>query len=107
MSTATGTAHPRWDGQCVLFDIQSGEETVPCAISRQALQDLSSRRHFKPALLLVCFAESRARIEAIARRKLARRSPGVFGRLSIWSDDVGDAAPEDVPKAARANVAPG
>jgi hypothetical protein len=81
---------PRWDGQCVAFELEHAGEWVHCSISRQALQDLSSRRHFKPSMLLTCFEEARPRIEAIARRKLARRSPGSAGRLSIWADDIGD-----------------
>jgi len=94
VTDAAVAAQPRWDGQCVVFDMAHGEDIVSCAISRQALQDLSTRRHFKPAMLLVCFAEARPRIEAIARRKLARRSPGSVSRLSIWSEDIGDPEPE-------------
>lgn len=93
MSAGHLAAPPRWDGQCIVFELEAEGELLPCAISRQALQDLSARRHFKPAQLLLCFAEARPRIEAIARRKLARRAAGSVSRLSIWSEDIGDPEP--------------
>ena len=40
-------SRPRWDGNRVLFEIADGDERIPCAISRAALQDLSQRRHYQ------------------------------------------------------------
>ena len=91
MSTAinaTGLAPPRWDGRRILFEVDHGGQSVVCAISLTALQDLSSFRRFKPAELLKCFIETRARIEAIALAKLRARPGAVAGVLNIWSDDL-------------------
>ena len=49
-------SHPRWDGRRMLFELRDADRAVPCAISLNALQDLSERRHFRPAELLGCFA---------------------------------------------------
>jgi hypothetical protein len=81
---------PRWDGTRVLFEIVVGDEWVPCAISRGALQDLSARNHYKSADLLRCFANARNRIEAIAVDKLRARSGDQSGPLNIWADDIQD-----------------
>lgn len=106
MSTAmdaTGLAPPRWDGRRVLFEVAHGGQSVVCAISLTALQDLSSFRRFKPAELLKCFIETRARIEAIALAKLRARPGGVAGVLNIWSDDLDEPAPAARPKSPAAN----
>ena len=42
-------SRPRWDGSRILFDITDGNEQVPCAISRAALEQISERRCFKTA----------------------------------------------------------
>jgi hypothetical protein len=94
-------SHPRWDGQRVLFDIVDKDRSIACAISLNALQDLSEQRRFKPADLLKCFAAARARIEAIALDKLRARSEGVSGLLNIWSGDIDDPPPASEPVAAR------
>jgi hypothetical protein len=86
--------HPRWDGRRVLFEVTDEGRRVACAMSLNALQDLSGRRLFKPADLLECFATARVRIEAIALAKLrARTEGGVSGLLHIWSDDIDDPTP--------------
>lgn len=94
------TRNPRWDGARITFEIVEGGHPVACAISRSALQDLAGQRRFKPAELLVCFAALGPRIEAIARAKLHRRPDGIDGVLHIWSDDIDDPPPSDVPVAA-------
>lgn len=96
-----------WDaiGQRVLFDIRADGHHVPCAISLAALQELSPRPlHGKPALL-AAFATFFLRIEAAARDKLARRSPGMDGMLTIWSDDLTSADDDPPPEQSPRSVA--
>lgn len=81
-------ARPRWDGTRVLFEIAEGGQSIVCAISRGALQDIGERRFSKSAELLRCFAEARPRIEAIARSKLRARPESALGPVFIWADDV-------------------
>jgi Protein of unknown function (DUF1488) len=94
-------SHPRWDGRRMLFEVQDEDRRVDCAISLNALQDLSGQRRFKRADLLICFAAARGRIEAIALTKLHARSHGVSGVLNIWSEDIGGPPPASAPVAAR------
>ncbi len=94
------TSVPYCDSSRVLFDIADGEDLVPCAISRMALEDVSGARCFKPADMLKSFAKVRARIEALALEKLRLRPDGVTGRLSLWSDDVTETPTGEVPAAA-------
>lgn len=94
------TRHPRWDGARITFEIVENGQSVACAISRSALQDLTGERRFKPADLLVCFAAVRPRVEAIARAKLRDRPDGIDGVLHIWSDDIDEPPPTDTPVAA-------
>lgn len=93
----TSVSRPRWDGSRVIFEIEDAGQQVTCAISRGALQDISERRYFKSAELLRCFAESRGRIEAIARSKLKAMPESASGVVSIWADDV-----EEPPEAEAA-----
>jgi hypothetical protein len=86
---------PRWDRTRIIFDIDVAGELVECAISREALQDISGHRHFSAVDLLRCFAEARPRIEQIAGRKFRARADGVYGIVNIWADDVEEAA--DLP----------
>jgi hypothetical protein len=81
-------AAPHWDGRRVLFEVIDNDQPVSCAISMNALQDLSTQRRFKPEDLLKCFAAARSRIEAIALAKHRARADGVSGLLHVWSDDV-------------------
>ncbi|MGG5810103.1 DUF1488 family protein [Falsiroseomonas sp. CW058] len=90
---ATDVAAPRWDGRRILFDLAWEGGDVACAISPDALRELSARRCFRPADLLRCFEAERGRVEAIARGKLRARTVRVPGILAIWSDDVEDARP--------------
>jgi len=102
MSARTKTvsgADPRWDGNRVAFEIEVEGHTVPCAISRSALQDLGGYRHYSGPELLRCFANARPRIEAIAADKFSARPESVYGVVSIWSDDLDEAPP--VPAAAQ------
>ena len=93
-------AGPRWDGRRILFEIIDQDRMIACAISINALQDLSTVRRFKPEDLLKCFVAARAQIEAIAHLKLSRRSEGSVGLLQIWSDDIDDPPPASAPVAA-------
>jgi hypothetical protein len=103
MTAPTGTAsRPRWDGRRILFEVTDGDQRVACAISLNALQDLSQVRRFSPPELLKCFAAARQRIEAIAIGKLRGRSNGVPGLLNIWSDDIDELPPSGQPAAALA-----
>lgn len=83
-------SRPRLDGRRVLFDVEADGHLVPCAISLTALQDVSERRHFKPAEVLLCFAKAQPRIEEIVRNKLRRRGAHVAGVLNVWADDFED-----------------
>jgi hypothetical protein len=98
-------AEPYWDGRRILFEVIADDQAVPCAISMNALQDLSTQRRFKPADLLKCFAAARNRIEAIALNKYRTRPGGGCGLLHIWSDDVDEVPAADTPAAGRALVA--
>ena len=81
---------PRWDRNRVLFEIETDGERVECAISREALQDASERRHGKPVELLACFSKVRPRLERIALAKYHARSDAVQGLVTIWSGDLED-----------------
>ena len=94
-------AEPHWDGRRILFEVIADGQAVACAISMNALQDLSAQRRFKPVDLLKCFAVARMRIEAIALNKHRTRPEGVSGLLHIWSDDIDEPPPADTPEADR------
>lgn len=93
LAQSPATTAPRWDGRRVVFEVFDGAEPVACAISMNALQDLSEIRRFKPADLLACFAEMRGRIEAVALDKHRARSEAATGLLNLWSDDFDEAPP--------------
>jgi hypothetical protein len=99
-SWMTSPSRARWDGSRVLFEITDGNEQIPCAISRQALEEISERRCSRAADLLGCFANARGRIERLALEKLRARPDGVSGRLSLWADDVDFVPPGGAPLAA-------
>jgi hypothetical protein len=93
---------PRWDRNRVLFNIDTGGQWVECAISREALQKASDRRHAKPLELLACFSKVRPRLEfskvrprleRIALRKYRERSDPMDGPVIIWSGDLDDGLP--------------
>ncbi len=94
------------DGARILFDIYDNGETIECAISRAALEDISETRCFKPAQMLASFTAARARIEAVALAKRQARPGPLEGRLNIWADDMdflsteADPDPEDQRKTA-------
>ena len=96
---------PHWDGSRILFEINDGNEQIPCAISRAALEQISERRCFKTADLLGCFIKARGRIETLALGKLRARPDGISGRLSLWADDVDFEPPNGPPVAAYQEVA--
>ncbi|MBN9559319.1 MAG: DUF1488 domain-containing protein [Alphaproteobacteria bacterium] len=81
---------PRWDRNRVLFEIVEDGQVLSCAISKEALQDISDRRYAKPAELLTCFEASRDRIEQAARAKYKIRPDSVDGLVTIWSGDLDD-----------------
>jgi hypothetical protein len=85
----------RWDRNRVLFEIVEGGESYDCAISREALQDISSRRYAKPVELLACFERMRPRLEQIARDKLLTRSDAIEGLVTIWTGDLDEPEPPD------------
>src|ERR1700693_1832628 len=103
-SWMTSPSLPRWDGNRVLFEITDGNEQIPCAISRAALEQISERRCFKTADLLGCFANARGRIETLAWEKLRATPDGISGRLSLWADDVDFVPPCGSPVAAYQEV---
>jgi hypothetical protein len=78
----------------VLFDLPNGQESVECAISRAALEELGPSRCFRKDDALACFAKNRVLIELRANEKLARLPAGWSGRLTLWADDL-DPAPPD------------
>lgn len=88
-------AAPRWDRNRVLFEIVEDGQPVACAISKEALQDISDRRYAKPAELLTCFASLQDRIEQIARAKFRVRPDSVDGLVTIWSGDLDDAEDQE------------
>jgi hypothetical protein len=101
-SLITSRSRPRWDGSRVLFEIIDGDEHIPCAISRAALEEISERRCFGGADLLGCFANARGRIDL---EKMRARPDGISGRLSLWADDVDFVPPDGAPAAAYQQIA--
>lgn len=95
-----GLQPARWDGRRMLFEVEDQGRAIACAISLNALQDLSERRFFKPPELMACFVKQRARIEALALAKLRGRNPAIGGVVSIWADDIDDPPPAAEPDAA-------
>ena len=85
------------DGARVLFDIANGDETIECAISRAALEDISETRCFKPAQMLASFTAARERISAVALAKRQARPGPLEGSLNIWADDMDFLEPEADP----------
>src|ERR1700753_4086176 len=81
---------PRWDGSCILFEMEIAGRPVACAISRAALQELSGCRHIASSDLLRRFADERDRIEEIATTIFATRPENVMGKLHIRADDIDD-----------------
>jgi hypothetical protein len=81
---------PRWDRNRVLFEIVEDGQLLSCAISKEALQDISDRRYAKPAELLTCFEAVRGRVEQAARAKFKVRPDSIDGLVTIWSGDLED-----------------
>jgi hypothetical protein len=77
----------RVDGRRVLFEVEEGGKVFACAISLGALQDISSRRHFRAPEVLQCFIAAQTRIEAAARHKLRNRAAATGTLLNLWADD--------------------
>jgi len=106
MTDVTNAASPSrvvCDGARILFEIIADNETIECAISRAALEDISETRCFKPAQMLASFTAARARIEAVALAKRQARPGPLEGRLNIWADDMDllSAAAEPDPEGQR------
>ena len=104
-SWTTSPSRPRWDGSRILFEIKDGNEQIPCAISRAALEEISERRCFGAADLLGCFTYARGRIERLALEKLRARPDGVSGRVNLWADDMDFVPPGGAPFAAYQEIA--
>lgn len=97
---ARGSApQPRWDGRRVLFEVDHDGEEVSCAVSPDALRELTSQRFFKPKEVLASFTGVRRRVEEIARNKLRARGAPVTALLTVWSDDIEDYGPATRPTA--------
>ncbi len=103
--SATIAAAPRWDRNRVLFEIEDEGQMVPCAISLQALQDVSGRRFHDGTRLLACFGTVRSRIERAARFKLRARRHTDGHLLTIWSGDLDAAAEAAGAESAEAAIA--
>ncbi len=87
--TTNSTLRPaRWDGQRVLFEVLYDGAELPCAISPDALRDLTKTRCFAAPDLLRAFATRRESFEAVALRKIHARKSAVTSLLSLWSDDI-------------------
>ena len=89
-------SQPRWDGNRVLFAIETEGKRIRCAISRSALQELSGHQHLATSDLLRRFADSRERVEEIAARIFHITPEWVSGPVSIWADDI-DHPPPALP----------
>ncbi len=89
----------KWDRNRVLFEIEVDGHVVECAISREALQDVSGRRFAKPPELMECFETARPRLEQVAREKWLARSEAVEGIVTIWSDDLDEEEPTEADPA--------
>jgi Protein of unknown function (DUF1488) len=89
-------AAPKWDGTRVLFQVIDDGEAVSCAISREALRQVTGRNYGKPAELLASFMQVRGRIEAVALAKHRAQSSGT-ALLTVWSGDLDDHEAEDAP----------
>ena len=108
MPSAPGatTSRPRSDGRRILFEVVEGERRVACAISLQALGEMTDRRRAQPGNALECFAAARPRIEALALRKILARRTAPQGVLYIWPDDDGEDEPPEPAAPAAALRAP-
>lgn len=92
-ATASTLRQARWDGRRVLFEVIHEGAEVPCAISPDALRDLTASRCFKPADLLRAFAARRMSVEAVVLAKLRTRRSALTGPLTLWSSDVDEFGP--------------
>jgi hypothetical protein len=83
-------ASARWDGRRVLFELLHDGRQVPCAVSPDALRELTSRRCFRQQDVLDSFLLARAQVEEIARGKLRSRATPPPMPLTVWVNDVED-----------------
>jgi hypothetical protein len=98
MPTTNSTLRPaRCDGRRVLFEVLHDGAELPCAISPDALRDLTKARCFKAPDLLRAFAARRETFEAVALRKIHARKSAVTSLLSLWSDDIEEFGAADAP----------
>jgi hypothetical protein len=79
---------PRWDGSRVLFEIDHAGQSVLCAISRSALQELGGKRAYAGPDLVKAFLAAEPQIAAIAANLFDARPDSASGIISIWSDDI-------------------
>lgn len=66
-----------------VFEVTDGNDQIPCAISRAALEEISERRCFKAADLLGCFAKARGRIERLALEKASVKARQNHGAVKF------------------------
>jgi hypothetical protein len=83
----------------VLFAIDVLGQSIGCAISRAALEDVSGTRCYGSAASLARFASARAAIERLARQKYQSRGAGIYGRVILWSTDIDEAPDHGCPAA--------
>ena len=81
----TSSSRPRWDGNCILFEIDDVGEAL-CLTATD---------------LLACFHIHRLRIEAIAWAKARARPARTMGRLNLWAADMDDLPPSGIAGACR------
>ncbi len=104
LSDSPPLTRPSWDGGRVLFEIVVGQDHIPCAISRGALEEISGVFCNKTATSLSCFMRARPRIEILALEKLRSRPDGVSGRITLWVDDLDFPPPGMQPAIMRAQA---
>jgi hypothetical protein len=78
-----------------------GGAQVPCAISREALAELTGNRSFKDHAALASFETARGAIEALALRKFDAGGASITGVVQIWVSDLDEAPPRIQGTAAR------
>jgi len=103
----TAPRQARWDGRRVLFEVLHEGVELPCAISPDALRDLTASRCFRPPDLLRSFAAERAAVEAVVFLKLGARKTAAIGLLTVWSGDIEEFGEARPARQARKRAAAG
>lgn len=58
LNCVTSTSVPYWNGGRILFEIIDGHGSIPCAISRMALEEISAKNCLGKADFRACFASA-------------------------------------------------